>query len=421
MKFTPDPDVESPSAPVIERAPLPILEVSGKSHVVSYVNAEFCRLVGKARTELVGFPFAEIAPVGKKCLPTLDNVYETGQSLTHALADESETDPACWLFAMWPRLDPQARPVSVIIQMTKSASFRLHVTAVNEALLLSGLVQHELREKAEKMNARLESEIAERKQIEAELLDAKARLADHAKILERTVAERTENLRETVGELEAFSYSIAHDLRAPLRSIQGYSSILLEEYGNKIDETGQLFLQRMSRSAIRLDQLIRDVLSYSKVFSTNPQLEPIDLDRLVRDLAALDPAWSAPHADLQIAGRLPRVIAHESLLGQCITNLVGNALKFVARGTHPSVRIWAEARDARVRLWFEDNGVGIAEEDHTRVFRMFERIFPADHYEGTGIGLTIVRKAVSRMGGQCGFDSEVGKGSKFWIELPKAA
>jgi len=121
--------------------------------------------------------------------------------------------------------------------------------------------------------------------------------------------------------------------------------------------------------------------------------------------------------DIQIEGTLPPVLGHEGFLTQCVSNLLDNAIKFVAPGVQPRIRIWAEPGETRVRINFQDNGVGIAAENRSRIFRMFERIHPAAEYEGTGIGLTIVRKAVERMGGKVDFESEPGQGSKFWIEL----
>jgi signal transduction histidine kinase len=149
-------------------------------------------------------------------------------------------------------------------------------------------------------------------------------------------------------------------------------------------------------------------------------MERVDLDRLLRDIVETYPNDGPIKPEIKIKGELPEILGNVALLTQCISNLLSNAAKFVSPGTIPHLEIWAEKRKpAVVRVWFKDNGIGIARENHERVFRLFERIYPTTEYEGTGIGLTIVRKAVERMGGETGFDSELGQGSSFWIDLKK--
>jgi PAS domain S-box-containing protein len=263
-------------------------------------------------------------------------------------------------------------------------------------------------------------DITERKRGERELQAAKDVISRHASQLETVVNERTAELRETVGELEAFSYSVSHDMRAPLRAMQGYAKVLTEGYAGKcLDATAVDYLQRICRAALRLDHLILDVLSYTKVLRADAPMARVNLDRLACDLIETESSARRPGAEIQIEGSLPAVLGNEALLTQCISNLLSNALKFISPGTIPRVRIWAETADNQVRVWCEDNGIGIAPENHDRIFRMFERIHPASQYEGTGIGLTIVRKAVERMGAQLGLQSDLGKGSKFWILLTK--
>ena len=262
-------------------------------------------------------------------------------------------------------------------------------------------------------------DITERKRVEDALHLAKDQLADQAAQLEELVVERTAKLQETIGELQAFSYSLSHDMREPLRSMRGFAQILVDEYGSKLDEQGVNHLQRIMRSALRLDRLIQDVLSYSKVLHAPALMEPVDLDGLMRDIIATYP--NGRKAEFHIQGKLPTVLGNEAFLTQCFSNLLGNASKFVEPKTIPRVEIGAEDREQpMVRAWVEDNGVGIAAENHERIFRMFERINLATEYEGTGIGLTIVRKAAERMGAQVGFESVLGKGSRFWIQLQKA-
>jgi len=274
---------------------------------------------------------------------------------------------------------------------------------------------------AEHKVAILFTNITERKRDEQTLLNAKNEIGRHALELEQVVAVRTGELRETIGELEGFSYSVSHDMRAPLRAMQSYASFLVDEYAGKLDEKGINYLQQIMRSSVRLDQLIQDVLSYTRVLHSKLPMGNVDLDRLVRDIIESFPNGQPIRPEIHIAGILPNVIGNEALLAQVVSNLLSNGAKFVASGTAPRMEISAEGMEGdSVRVWFKDNGIGIAPEDHQRIFRLFERIHPTAEYEGTGIGLTIVRKAVERMGAQVGFESHLRRGTKFWIQLKKA-
>ncbi|MHC1764649.1 MAG: CheR family methyltransferase [Verrucomicrobiia bacterium] len=264
------------------------------------------------------------------------------------------------------------------------------------------------------------SDITERKQAETALLEAKEALARHALELETTVSQRTASLREMVRELETFSYSMIHDMRAPLRAMNSYAHLLLDSRSEGLTTEGRGYLERISRSAERLDQLIQDVLCYGNVLRKQVRMATVNVDELVCELLPNYPAWQPPAAEVQVAGKLPMVVGHKALLAQCFSNLVGNAIKFVAPGVQPRVQISAELREDKVRLKVQDNGIGIRPEHHKRVFGMFQRLHLAEEYEGTGIGLSIVCKAAERMGGQIGFESEPGKGSCFWIELARA-
>ena len=264
-------------------------------------------------------------------------------------------------------------------------------------------------------------DITERKKVESELIKAKDQLAREAADLDRIVTERTAELRETVGELEAFSFSVAHDMRAPLRAMQGFAQYLIDDHAGKLDEQGVDYLTRIMRSASRLDRLIQDILSYTGMIHGRPVMETVNLDRLVHDIVDAVPNGLPIKPEILIKGTLPRVVGNEALLAQCVSNLISNGVKFVAPGSTPRLEISAESfEDASIRVLFKDDGIGIAPENHARVFRLFERIHPAPTYEGTGIGLSIVRKAVERMGGQVSFESVPGNGSTFWLQLKKA-
>ena len=242
-------------------------------------------------------------------------------------------------------------------------------------------------------------------------------LARHADELESQVNARTGELRETVSELEAFSYSVSHDMRAPLRAMQGFSQLLLQDHEATLDARSVDQLRRINTSAARLDALIGDVLTYSRLLRSEIVLKTVSLDELVRHVMTTYPQLQANGAEITIAGALPAVLANEASLTQVVSNLLSNAVKFVAPGVKPCVRLRAERIDGDVRLWIEDNGIGIDPRDHARIWTIFTRIVRAKDYEGTGIGLAIVRKAAERMGGTLGLESELGRGSKFWLQL----
>jgi len=263
-------------------------------------------------------------------------------------------------------------------------------------------------------------DITERKRAEHELSAAKDEISHHAGELEEMVAVRTARLRETIGELEAFSYSVSHDMRAPLRAMRGFADILLEKHSAQLDAEGLQYLEKIHAAAGRMDTLIQDVLTYTRVLQAEVKTEPVDLDALVRQVIGIYPQLQTDAAQIQIEGVLPKVLGGEASLAQCVSNLLTNAVKFVTAGTKPRIKIRAETIGADIRLWVEDNGIGIASKDQVRIFKMFERVDRASAYEGTGMGLTIVRKAVERMGGQMGVESEAGQGSKFWIQLKGA-
>jgi signal transduction histidine kinase len=329
------------------------------------------------------------------------------------------------------------------------------------------------------------------KRTEDALRESERQLREWNSALERRVAERTASLEETISDLEDFSHSITHDLRAPLRAIRSFAQILGEECLACGRPQAQEHIHRITSAASRMDKLILDVLQYSRLARSELRLTPVDVQELLRGIVESYPAFQPSEVEIKIDGPLPRVLGNEAALTQCFSNLLGNAIKFVAPGTRPQVRIWAErveipkseirgptegrnpksetraeplaggvaplpptdhrspatqhatpvlrsstAEGGRntpqasaldslnpqpstlnhlVRLWFADNGVGIPKDAQDRIFKMFQRLDKS--YDGTGVGLTVVRKAVEKMGGRVGLESEPGTGSRFWVEL----
>jgi signal transduction histidine kinase len=202
--------------------------------------------------------------------------------------------------------------------------------------------------------------------------------------------------------------------------MRSYADIILQDHGWRLDAEARELLMRVVRNGTRMDRLIQDVLTYSRISRRELRLEPVSLDKLVREVVQQYPDMRPELADIEVEGPLPDVIAHEPSLTQVISNLLSNAVKFVPANERPRVRVGFDRRDAQARLWIADNGIGIKPEYQTRLFGMFERIHPERNYEGTGIGLAIVRKAVERMNGAVGVESDGVSGSTFWFELPLA-
>lgn len=251
-----------------------------------------------------------------------------------------------------------------------------------------------------------------------QLTHAHELLADRAKHLDLLVQQRTAKMQETIAELEAFSYSVAHDLRAPLRAMEGYAEVVLET--NELSETNTVYLTRIRKAASRLDRLTREILSYSQLSRSTVDNRPLDLERIVGEVIEQYPDLRNQRQHIQVESPLPWVMGQESLLAQIFANLLGNACKFVAPGQQPRVRVRSQTQGARVRLFVEDSGIGIAPEHEPRLFRIFGRIHPDREYEGTGMGLSIVKRAAEKMGGTSGMTSVPNVGSSFWVDLPRA-
>ncbi|MGM9426984.1 PAS domain-containing protein [Hydrogenophaga sp. MI9] len=238
--------------------------------------------------------------------------------------------------------------------------------------------------------------------------------------LEQRVAERTAQLSQANQELEAFSYTVSHDLKAPLRGIDGYSQLLVEEYGPKLDDEGQQFVRRIRQGVQQMGELISDLLEYSRMERRDMAPEPIDMKAMV------DLVLDVCHADIERQGAEIRLEMTSFTLPLdregiqvVLRNLIGNALKF-SRDSHPPVvQIGARSEAGHRVIWVRDNGVGFDMKYHDRMFGIFQRLHRAEEFPGTGVGLALVAKAVQRMGGRVRAESSPGAGATFYLEFPE--
>ena len=235
--------------------------------------------------------------------------------------------------------------------------------------------------------------------------------------------ERGQLLKELIqsnADLEAFNFSVAHDLQAPLRTIATFSHIVLEDYGDELDTTGKDYLRRSIAAATRLDKLIEDLLAYSRMGYGEIELQPVDLAKVVTEVIKdLKPLIEEMQAQITLEQFSFTVKGQKSILIQAILNILTNAIKFVPADTQSQVRIWAEPRNHWIRLWIEDNGIGITPADQQKIFDIFIRLHGTQAYPGRGVGLAFVKRGIERLGGRVGVKSQLGKGSKFWLELPE--
>jgi signal transduction histidine kinase len=258
-------------------------------------------------------------------------------------------------------------------------------------------------------------DISERKRAEAALRE----LAD---ALEQRVAERTEDLQEANQELEAFAYSVSHDLRAPLRAASGFAEILARRYADQLDLDGRHFVDNIVVSSRQMGRLIDDLLAYSRLGRRAVRREPVALGPIVDQLRiTFAERLAGPGASLVTEEPLLAPVGDPTLMEQVLANFVGNALTYCRPGVPPEVRIATRPDSGGVTLSVADNGIGIDPDHHERIFEVFTRLHADEEYSGTGIGLAIARKAARLMDGEIRVESTVGVGSTFSLHLPQGS
>jgi len=248
----------------------------------------------------------------------------------------------------------------------------------------------------------------------------KGELREHLYHRFNQMAALNKELKEAYNQMEIFSYSVSHDLKAPLRSIEGFSQILKEDYASQLDEHGLYILNIISDSIAKMNAFIHEILNYSKLNKSELDIMKVDLNEVFRSQWTI--LNSNPDANNQLIfdNGIPDVYGDLNMLNQLILNLLSNSIKYVAHDVDPIIRVTYKLRENYVDVYLEDNGIGIDESQREKVFEVFRRLVKEDDYEGTGVGLSIVKKVIQRHGGEIVVKDRLdGKqGSRFEFSLP---
>jgi two-component system sensor histidine kinase/response regulator len=290
--------------------------------------------------------------------------------------------------------------------------------AIQKNLELSGM-QRQLRElneglekKVEERTAALREEMVERKRAE----EAVRRLNQE---LEQRVVERTLQLEATNKELEAFSYSVSHDLQAPLRAIEGFSHILLEDYDEKLDEEGRGVLNRIGQNTKKMKELIDDLLALSRLGRREIKASTVNMESLARNVFnELKPAVPDRILALDI-GTLPPSEGDPSMIRQVFVNLLLNAIKFTRTRETARIEVGSVSKKNEIAYFVKDNGVGFDMDYASKLFAPFQRLHSIAEFEGTGVGLAIVQRIIHRHGGRVWAEGKVNEGATFYFTLPR--
>ncbi len=372
---------------LVDASPMPTALVDGTHHIVRYTNPAFCALLNQLREELVGRELAVIVPVETELLALLERVYGTGKSEAHAGQEECAGCSLFWSYTVWPVVGAENRVLGMMLQVTK-CTLDEHVVAMNEALLIGSVRQHQLIEVAERLNAHLKTEMIERRRAEE--------------------------------EMRQFAYAASHDLQEPLRTVTSFTQLLAKKLRPHFDPEAEQFVQYIVEGNSRMLTLIKDLLAYAQAGEERSQdAKLIPCGKAVEQaLAALKGSIEEACAEITVADSLPSVNADLGLLTQVFQNLIGNALKYRKRNCAPKIHIAAEARGDEQVLSVRDNGIGFLPKYSEQIFGIFKRLHGMTEYPGTGIGLAICKRIVERQGGRIWATGEDGIGATFYFTIP---
>lgn len=235
--------------------------------------------------------------------------------------------------------------------------------------------------------------------------------------LEKRVNKRTAELKKVNEELEAFSYSVSHDLRAPLRAIVGFSAILEEEYSSKLDDEAKRITGVIRSNTIKMGSLIDDLLTFSRMGRHELVKNNVNSLAMVKEI--INGLQNNDTAKVEwVIHPMKDILADANMIRQVWINLISNAVKYSGNSPHPKIQIGSFEHENKTVFFIEDNGVGFDQKYENKLFKVFQRLHGSDEFEGTGIGLAIVEKIISKHGGTVWAEAELNKGASFYFSLP---
>ena len=401
-----------------------ILEAQ-EAHVIANTGIESLeKFLSFQRTSIITFDFQEktatVLATQGMADRTVGEDFQTSITVWQELINRLEAEPSNYItshLSQFPQLS-QVAPSLVTEGLDYFISFALRANGILLGILK---VWVENPDEIAAENLEILSEVSNQIAIALHQARLYRQSQNYAIELETKVAQRTAQLEEINQELKAFSYSISHDLKAPLRAIQGFATALLEDYGRDFDDLGLEYAMRLVSSAQHMEMLIQDLLTYSRLSRTQIRLNSVNLSLVVnKAIEQLQAEIETSQAQITVEKPLLNIYGNSLVLTQVISNLISNAIKFVPSSKVPQVYIKAETTEDKVRLWIEDNGIGIKPQHQSRIFQVFERLHGSETYSGTGIGLAIAKKGMERIGGKIGVESQPDCGSRFWIEGKKS-